>query len=30
LKGPQVWLVDAATGEGRALAEDAMQPAWVP
>jgi Tol biopolymer transport system component len=27
---PQVWLVDAVTGEGRALAEDAMQPAWVP
>jgi len=27
---PQVWLVDAATGEGRALAEDAMQPAWAP
>lgn len=27
---PQVWLVDVATGDGRALAEDAMQPVWVP
>jgi Tol biopolymer transport system component len=27
---PQVWLVDVASGEGRLLAEDAMQPAWAP
>ncbi len=27
---PQVWLTDVATGKGRALAEDAMQPSWAP